>query len=400
MYNKYRQAFNAKFSPASYQKFLEKLNSEFNYTIPFRVAETPVFFSRNEKDLFVTAANEILRQVLALDLNKIAEGYIPVNRRVPGNEGRPHFIAIDFAITLDQNAEIVPKLIELQGFPSLFYYQPWLYHQYLDHYDLPDNLSPFFCNGGEQQYYDTLKKILLGDCPPENVILLEIEPEKQNTAIDFFITKKVLGIEYVCLSKIIVKGDKLYYIKNGEQVQIKRIYNRIIFDELDQRKDFTYALDFTRQYDVEWITHPDWFFKISKLLLPHIDSKFAPKCIKVSELKEIPSNLEAFVLKPLFSFSGSGVIFHVSTEDISSIPEHQRDKYVLQEKVTYAEIISDPGDSQKSKAELRILFVWPDGEDTPKPMINLMRLSKGEMIGVKYNKNKTWVGGSIGLFEE
>ncbi|MFN4299617.1 MAG: hypothetical protein ACK4EX_07810 [Thermaurantimonas sp.] len=400
MYLKYRQAFNEKFSEASYQKFLQKLNKEFDYSIPFRVAESPVFFSKKEKEIFLTAAEEILHQVLSLDLNKIAEGIIPENKIVPGNEKRPHFIAIDFGITLSQEGEIIPKLIELQGFPSLFYYQPWLYHHYLEHYDLPLHLTPFFCKAGEVEYYDTLKQIILGDSAPENVILLEIEPEKQNTAIDFIVTKKVLGIEYICLSKILVKGNKLYYEKNGKEIEIKRIYNRIIFDELDQRKDLKYSLDFTKEYDVEWITHPNWFFKISKLLLPHIDSKFSPKCIKLSEVKEIPSNLEAFVLKPLFSFSGSGVIFNVTPEDIVSIPDHQKDNYVLQEKVTYAEIIADPSDVQKSKAEFRILYVWPDEEEKPKPMINLMRLSKGEMIGVKYNKNKTWVGGSIGLFEQ
>lgn len=400
MHKKYRESFNAKYSTELYQKFLDRIYSDFQYKIPFRVAESPVFFSAAEKKIFKDAAEDILSQVLSMDLNKISGGNIPADRRVPGDEGKPHFIAIDFGLTVDSLGNIHPKLIEMQGFPSLFYYQPWIFSHYKKHYNLSDHLSPFFCEKGEQQYYDYLENIIVGDCDKENVILLEIEPEKQNTAIDFFVTKKVLGIEYVCLTQLKVKGDKIYYRKDGKEIQVKRIYNRIIFDELDQRKDLQYSIDFQKSYDVKWITHPNWFFKISKILLPHIQSQFSPKCIRLSDLKEIPENLEDFVLKPLFSFSGSGVVFHVRKADIDAIPDDQRDNFVLQEKVNYAELIADPGDIQKSKAEFRLLYIWPEHLQSPVPVINLMRLSKGEMIGVKYNKNKTWVGGTIGLFEQ
>ncbi|MFN3952293.1 MAG: hypothetical protein ACK4KT_07825 [Thermaurantimonas sp.] len=400
MHKKYRESFNAKYSTELYQKFLNRIYSDFQYKIPFRVAESPVFFSAAEKKNFMDAAEDILSQVLSLDLDNISGGNIPSDRRVPGDEGKPHFIAIDFGLTVDSLGNIHPKLIELQGFPSLFYYQPWIFSHYKNHYNLPDHLSPFFCENGEHQYYEYLQNIIVGDCDKENVILLEIEPEKQNTAIDFFVTKKVLGIEYVCLTQLSTKGDKIFYKKGGKEIQVKRIYNRIIFDELDQRKDLQYAIDFQKSYDVKWITHPNWFFKISKILLPHIQSQYSPKCIRLSDLKEIPENLEDFVLKPLFSFSGSGVVFHVRKADIDAIPDDQRDNFVLQEKVTYAELITDPGDVQKSKAEFRLLYVWPEHLERPVPVINLMRLSKGEMIGVKYNKNKTWVGGTIGLFEQ
>lgn len=400
MLEKYRSIFNAQFSSDLYQRFLDRIYSDFDYKIPFRVAESPVFFSASEKKILLDASQEILNKVLSMDLDKISREAIPSDRQVPGNEGKPHFIAIDFGLSTDSSGNIVPKLIELQGFPSLFYYQPWIYHHYKEHYQLPDNLSPFFCENGEEQYYKLLEEIIVSDCDKENVILLEIEPEKQNTAIDFFVTKKVLGIEYVCLTQLKVKGDKIYYRKDGKEIQVKRIYNRIIFDELDQRKDLEYEIDFKRPYDVQWVTHPNWFFKISKILLPNIQSIYSPACKRLSELKEIPPNLDEFVLKPLFSFSGSGVVFHVRREDIDAIPESQYDKYVLQEKVTYANLIADPGDHQKSKAEFRLLYVWPENHERPEPVINLMRLSKGEMIGVKYNKNKTWVGGSIGLFEQ
>ncbi|GCD78856.1 hypothetical protein [Schleiferia thermophila] len=400
MYKKYRDDFNRKFSQEKYVRFLDRLFKDFDYKIPFRIAETPVFFESKYKNLFLSAASDILDQILTIDLEEITRNKIPERYQLPGDDGKPHFIAIDFGLTQDEDGNIVPKLIELQGFPSLFCYQPWLYNHYKDFFELPDNLTPYFLGDSEKEYFEILRKIIVGDCDPQQVILLEIEPEKQNTAIDFFVTKKIFGIDYVCLTKVYGKGNKLYYNKDGKAIQIKRIYNRVIFDELDQRRDLNLSIDFNKTYDVKWITHPNWFFKISKLLLPEIKSKYSPECIKLNEEQNIPDNLENYVLKPLFSFSGSGVVFNVKEEDILQIPKAERSNYILQEKVPYARLIEDPDDVQKSKAELRILYVWPEDQQQPIPMINLMRLSKGEMIGVKYNKNKTWVGGSIGLFEK
>lgn len=400
MYKRFRDDFNRKFSQEKYALFLDKLFEEFQYNIPFRIAETPVFFESKYKNLFLNASQEILNQILGLNLEEIVRNKIPERYKLPGQDGTPHFIAIDFGLTQDDAGNIVPKLIELQGFPSLFCYQPWIFKQYSTFFNLPENFTPYFYPKDEQQYFQILREVIIGDNDPQQVVLLEIEPEKQNTAIDFFITKKILGIDYVCLSNIYEKNDKLYYKKNGKEIRIERIYNRVIFDELDQRRDLNLSIDFNKTYDVKWITHPNWFFKISKLLLPEIKSKYSPECIKLNEVQNIPENLENYVLKPLFSFSGSGVVFNVKEEDILQIPEAERSNYILQEKVPYARLIEDPDDVQKSKAELRILYVWPEDQQQPIPMINLMRLSKGEMIGVKYNKNKTWVGGSIGLFEE
>lgn len=400
MYKKYRDEFNKNFSPEKYDRFLDRLYKDFDYKIPFRIAETPVFFESKYKNLFLSAASEILNQILTLDLEKITRNKIPEKYQIPGDDGKPHFIAIDFGLTQDEDGNIVPKLIELQGFPSLFCYQPWLYKHYKEFFELPDNFTPYFHSGSEKEYFEILRKIIIGDSDPKQVILLEIEPEKQNTAIDFFVTKKLFGIDYVCLTKVYEKGNKLYYKKDGKEIPIERIYNRVIFDELDQRKDLQISIDFTKDYEVKWITHPNWFFKISKVLLPEIKSKYSPECIKLNEESVIPENLENYVLKPLFSFSGTGVVFNVTKKDIDNLAKSERANYILQEKVTYARLIEDPGDIQKSKAELRILYAWPEESKQPLPLINLMRLSKGEMIGVKYNKNKTWVGGSIGLFEE
>ena len=70
--------------------------------------------------------------------------------------------------------------------------------------------------------------------------------------------------------------------------------------------------------------------------------------------------------------------------------------WILQEKVSYADFVPAP-DGLRSKAEIRMMFIWPeDGE--PVLVNNLVRMSQGAMMGVKFNKNKTWVGSSIALY--
>jgi hypothetical protein len=130
--------------------------------------------------------------------------------------------------------------------------------------------------------------------------------------------------------------------------------------------------------------------------MPFIDCDYIPRTLFLDQVKEIPEDLHNYVLKPLYSFSGTGVIFHVQRSDIESI--HDRSKFILQRKVKYVPVIKTP-DNDPVKVEVRIMHIWPEGESRPIIVNNLARLSKGEMIGVKYNKDKTWVGGSVGFYE-
>jgi hypothetical protein len=208
-------------------------------------------------------------------------------------------------------------------------------------------------------------------------------------------TEKLWGVRAVCISKIKSAGRELYYEHNGRRITIHRIYNRVIFDELQNRPDITPGFDLMQEYDVEWAGHPNWFFRISKYLMPWLKGEYIPPTYFLNELKTIPEDLENYVLKPLFSFSGSGVVFHVTRQDIDAITNPSQ--YILQRKVNYEPVIRSP--ENRIKAELRLLFLWNDAESNPQPVINMARLSQGEMIGVKYNKNKTWVGGSVGFYE-
>lgn len=98
----------------------------------------------------------------------------------------------------------------------------------------------------------------------------------------------------------------------------------------------------------------------------------------------------------MFSFAGQGVVIDVTEDDIKRITDPHN--WILQKKVKYADVITTP--DIPAKAEVRIFYFWKDGEARPVATNNLARLSKGKMIGVRYNKDKEWVGGSLVYFEK
>jgi len=240
-----------------------------------------------------------------------------------------------------------------------------------------------------------MKELLLNGHNPENVILLEVEPEKQNTRIDFLATFNNTGIRPVCISKVKRSGRNLFYEHDSKRIPIHRIYNRVIFDEFSKRTDLKCEFNLTEEVDVEWAGHPNWFFRISKFTMPFLDTPFVPQTTFLNELKSIPADLENYVLKPLFSFSGSGVLFNVTLQDIEKVTDPEN--WIFQRKVNYEPVIQSP--DVLVKTEIRMLYSWNPQNTKPDLIINMARLSKGEMIGVKYNMNKTWVGGSVGFFE-
>jgi hypothetical protein len=96
----------------------------------------------------------------------------------------------------------------------------------------------------------------------------------------------------------------------------------------------------------------------------------------------------------LYSFAGEGVEVDVTKEMLdkitssSNLPAGQ--DYILQKKIEYAPLVETPDGF--AKAEIRMMFIWND-----KPLLvnNLVRMSKGKMMGVAFNKDKTWVGSSL-----
>jgi hypothetical protein len=396
MIQHHREFFNKEFSEEKYHAFLVDLAADFDYLPTFRVAETPFFIPNELKLQLIEGCQHVIDFIKRKDFNALTEKSLNCNFNVPNQDHHTQFLAIDFGIC-EENGMIIPKLIEVQGFPSVFNFQHNLFEKIKKAYPYLSRFTPYPSDLDADGYLDIFKKTVLNGHKPENVILLEIEPEKQNTKIDFYYCQKDLGVPFVCVTQVTKRGKQLFYTdKEGREIQIKRIYNRVIFDELDARKDLDMQFSFLEELDVEWAGHPNWFYRISKFILPYLKGPYFIETTLLSDLREIPEDLENYVLKPLFSFSGSGVIFHVKKSDIESVKD--KDLYILQKKAKYVPVLQAP--DEKVKVEVRMLAVWPEKDENPTLIGNLIRLSRGEMIGVKFNKDKDWVGGTLGLFEK
>lgn len=392
-----RQQHNRDFTEKKYQEFLDELNQVHPGAIEFRVAETAIFIPRDFKDKLLDACEHIVDQVLSPGFLEKTDRAIPAHLQVPGAIGRPQCIAFDFGICRNDAGELEPQLIEMQGFPSLFAYQVILDDVYRRHFPVPDGFSTYLSGLNRASYIELLQKMILGSHAPDEVILLEIFPHQQKTKIDFYCTRDLLGIEPVCLTELICEGRQLYYMREGVKKPVKRIYNRVIFDDLYQQSPDVQEKGkvFFEDLDVEWCPHPSWFYRISKYTIPLIQHPYVPPTSFLNDLQEIPADLENYVLKPLFSFAGQGVLIDVTADDIRSVKDPEN--WILQRKVTYADVIETP--DVPAKAEIRIFYFWPEDADRPLPANNLARLSKGKMIGVRYNHDKSWVGGSLCYFE-
>ncbi|MCK6614976.1 MAG: hypothetical protein L6Q47_12120 [Ignavibacteriaceae bacterium] len=386
MVTELRKKYNSEFTESAYEAFNNDLNSILRYPCDFRVCETPLFLSETLTRELVTACNDIMSQIRTPEFEIYSRNAIPEGLAVPNQDSHPKFLQIDFAITKDPQGNFIPKLIELQGFPSLYAFQYYLPLVIRRHFTIPDELTPYFSGFDDDAYISHLKHIIVGDADPENVILLEIEPDKQKTRIDFAATEELTGISTVCITKVKKQGRKLFYEKNGREIPVERIYNRVIYDEL-KRKGPDYGFRFVDEMDVTWVGHPNWFFKISKNTLPFLKSKYVPASSFLSEMQSYPDDLSQYILKPLYSFAGLGVEMNFDKARLDSITD--RSNYILQEKIEYAPLIDTPDGF--SRVEIRMMYLW---DNEPLLVNNLVRTSKGAMMGVDFNKNKTWVGSS------
>ncbi|MGB6154004.1 MAG: hypothetical protein WBG48_18615 [Pricia sp.] len=398
MISKIRDNFNAEFKQEYYENLLKHVEDTFAEPSAFRISETPVFIDKKLKKDILSACDAIVDQLWQIDFQDIRKKFVPEQLQSPLPMGNPDFFSVDFGLCDDGKGGIAPQLIELQAFPTLFFYQPFLGKAFLEYYPtIPEEqLHFYFSDLDDTSYHRLISEVILGDEKPENVILLELFPDKQRTRIDFWATKKALGIEVVCMTKVIKEGRKLFYEKDGRKIAIHRMYNRVIFDELQRIENLDIAFNLNDDLDVTWVTHPDWFFVISKCIMPLLKHESIPASYYLNDYPE-DLVLADYVLKPLFSFAGQGVNLHPDQKTIDAIEDKQN--YILQRKVKYAPLVKTKNE-KNSKVELRMLYVWSKEEGKLKPVINLTRMSKGEMINVSHQQNETWVGSSISFFEK
>ena len=366
-----RHEFNARFTPAKYQEFLKALDDGCGTHVKFRNCETPLFLMRSLFEKMSRYGVELIEQLMAPDYLKRSDITIPPEFNVPNETPRPLFIQVDFGLT----HHFQPKLVEIQAFPSLYAYQPFLQRRYKIAYELELALDP--------PIDELLRQSILGRHAPENVVLLEIDPENQKTLPDFLLTEKLTGIRTACITKIEKRGRKLYF----EERPIHRIYNRVIVDELVRRQIKT-PFDYRDDLDVEWACHPNWYFRISKFSIPFLKHPSVPRTQFLSE--GIPGHLENWVLKPLYSFAGLGVIIGPTREEIDKIAD--KSQYILQQRVNFAPLVETPHGG--TKAEIRVMYIWPENAAKPQAVSTIIRMGRGKMMGVDHNRDLEWVGAS------
>ncbi len=384
-----RSQFNAAWTPGKYADFLRLLTERFGEPSPFRQSETPVFLRRSLVEEACSAGFELVNQLLADSAYmKASEQAIPERYRTPAEAPVPLFVQADFGLDERQNL----KLVEIQGFPSLYGYQLLLSEMYRQAYQVEPRLDSLPGSLTTRQYESILCEAVVGKCDPENVALLEIDPWQQKTRHDFVAMHDLFGIAVVDARAVVKQGNKLFYERAGKLVPIKRIYNRVIADELE-RKQIELPFSFRDELDVEWAGHPNWFFRLSKFSLPFFKHSTAPAAMFLSDAKDIvdPS---AYVLKPLYSFAGVGVIVGPSKEDLERVPVNERANYLLQERIRFTPCIETP--EGPTKIEIRVMYVWLD---RMLPVNLIIRMGRGAQMGVDHNKGLGWVGASTAFIE-
>src|SRR2546427_7555239 len=313
-----RSAFNAAFRPEKYAALVRCVNETEKWPADFRISETPVFLAREFRDEVTRAANEIVALTRTPEFAQYAASAVPKALEVPNESGHPNFHVVDFAICAEAD-RLVPRLIELQAFPSLFGFQLLLLDCIRKAYPvIPRQWTSSFGGIKDDAYLELLRRTIIADSPIESVVLLDIQPEKQKTRVDFAATERFLGIRPVCVTKIEKRGRQLSYDRDGREVRIERIYNRVIFDELSQRTDLNLQFRLQDDLDVTWVGHPNWYFRISKHSLPFLRTAHTSPAFFADEFPA-DEKVDNYVLKPLYSFAGLGVDMEPTHTRISAV---------------------------------------------------------------------------------
>ena len=386
-----RKQFNEKYTPQKYERLLKTMEERCGTPVQFRISETPCFFPKSLLDQMSDCGKELIHQLESLEYRKASFAAIPPDFNVPHEAPHPMFIQVDFGLVRDAGGKLQPKLVELQGFPSLYAYQALLSQVYIEVFELDKNLQYLLSGLDWESYKKLLRRAILADHDSQNVILMEIDPLHQKTLPDFLATEKLFGIPTVSITDIEKRGQELFYEKVGKRIPIRRIYNRAIVDEL-VRKNLKLNFRFDEELEVEWAGHPNWYFRMSKFSLPYLRHECVPKTQFLDRVELVPDDLQNYVIKPLFSFAGLGVLINPKKEDLAAIPPERRSDYILQEKMNFEPIIETP--FGLTKAEIRIMYIWVD---ELLPVMSIVRMGRGLMMGVDHNKNMEWVGSSAAL---
>ncbi len=384
----HRQWFNQNYSAAKYARLLELLEQRCGEPTQFRHSETPCFLPGALIAKMARYGREMVEQLLAdPQYRQESREAIPEAYRAPNEDAHPLFVQADFGL----DADLQPKLVEIQGFPTLYCYQPAMADCYREAYGI-ERLQTLPGGLGIGEYRGLLRRAIVGDQDPENVILLEIDPAHQKTRHDFVLTERWYGVRTVDITALRREGRRVFYERDGRQIPVRRIYNRAIVDELE-RKKIPIAFDFRDELDVEWAGHPNWFFRLSKFSLPYLKHAAVPETQFLDRVGNV-DHPERYVLKPLYSFAGAGVVVGPTAEQLAAVPAERRGQYILQERVDFRPVVETPLGA--TKIEVRIMYIWLE---SLRPVNTIIRMGRGSQMGVDHNKGFEWVGASAGFIE-
>jgi len=397
-----RRDFNAAWSEATFAGLRASLEAHAGGPLGFPISETPCFFPRSLMNELSAAGAELVAQTLGNPAGvAAAEAAVPDRFRGPGAEAHPTFLQVDFGLVRTPGGAIEPRLVELQAFASLYGFQLTIAEAYRAAFSLPASLDLFLGGLDQASYHALVGDAILGGHDPNEVVLMEIEPRRQKTWPDFAVTEAMWGVRAVDTAEVTREGRRLFYQRDGRRVQIKRIYNRVIPDELE-RKAVRLPFDYRDDLDLEWAGHPSWYFRISKFSIPWLRHPSVPPTWFLHELDRLPADRDRYLLKPLFSFAGGGIIFAPGDADIAAIPVGERRNYILQERIEFAPVIETP--DGPTQAEIRMMYVWTPSTSLRagglRPVLPLIRMGRGKMMGVDHNKGLKWVGASAALIDE
>ena len=408
MITEQRRKFNHRFTEGAYGGLLDALDRQSGTHVSFRVAETPCFLQHDLVNELARTGAELTAQLLGnADYLQSSLDAIPASFRMEANTPHPHFMTADFGFVREADGRLAPKLVEMQAFPSVYAFQVLLGDMYRESYRLDPQLTYFLNGYTRETFWELFRDVVVHGHDPDEVVLAELHPEQQKTLPDFLLTSRALGIPVVDVTQIEVSREngrtRLFYRSaDGRLRQIRRIYNRVIADELIQ-KNVTLPYDYREALDVEWAGHPNWYFRISKYSIPYLKHPSVPEAVFLDDWLagkgsgRLHGGRSAILLKPLFSYAGSGILFDPTDQDLAAIPVSRQREYLIQERVNFAPTIETPfGPTQ---AEIRVLYLWPDGDPSTaltemRPVLSLARLGRGKMMGVDHNRGQQWVGAS------
>jgi hypothetical protein len=392
-----RSSFNASWTDAQFQDLIRRLELRTGATLGFAISETPCFLPKSLMASLSATGLDLVHQILdSPEAMAAADAVVPERFKGDGAEASPTFLQVDFGLVRGADGSLQPKLVELQAFASLYGFQLAMAEAYRDAFALPASLPPYLGDLDAPAYHKLIAKVITGGHDPREVVLMEIEPRKQKTWPDFVITEQLWGVRAIDVSEVQREGRRLYYRRDGQLTQIKRVYNRVIPDELERTK-IQLPFGYGDPLEVEWAGHPAWYFKISKFSIPWLRHASVPETRFLDGVESLPFDRDRYLLKPLFSFAGGGIIFAPTDAQIAAIPLDQRRNYILQERIDFTPVIDTP--EGPTQVEIRVMYVRDPslGGSGLRPVLPLLRMGRGKMMGVDHNRGLRWVGASAGL---